>query len=285
VRAAVDKIDKKSIPDVQSRADDRGIPLDKAGVTNVTIPMHITTKSGDKQNVIADISMNVFLPHHYKGTHMSRFVEIINNYHGCCAIDVNELTNILKQTKQKLDSEASFIEIRFPFFREKVAPVSKKKSFMDYKCRIDAELNEQLDIILEVKVPVATVCPCSKEISKYGAHNQRSDVTVRVRFEGKIFIEDIIDAVERSASIDLYTLLKREDEKYVTEKGYENPKFAEDLVRDIALELRKNKQITWYSISVENLESIHNHNAYAYVEQHDCSKPPPQRKLICFNRI
>ncbi|MEO6693840.1 MAG: GTP cyclohydrolase FolE2, partial [Ignavibacteria bacterium] len=217
------------------------------------------------QHTIATIEMTVDLPKEFKGTHMSRFIEILQCKNR--EIHIDSIDTILIEMQKKLNASASHIEVKFPYFKEKNAPVTGKASLMDYGVKFHAVRNkDKKDFILTVNVPVTTLCPCSKNISKYGAHNQRGEVTVSVRFHDTVWIEDLISAVEESASCELYSLLKREDEKFVTERAYENPVFVEDLVRNVVIRLKENKSITWYSVEAENFESIHNHNAYAHIE-------------------
>ncbi|HMQ69767.1 MAG TPA: GTP cyclohydrolase FolE2 [Ignavibacteria bacterium] len=260
--------DKKILPDTQNQKDIREIPIDKVGVKNLKYPIAVKDKSINLQHTIATIAMTVDLPMEFKGTHMSRFVEIIQ-----CKdreIHVDSIDNILVEMQKRLKANASHIEIEFPYFMEKKAPATGKPSLLDYVAKFHAVRNgDKKDFILTVKVPVTTLCPCSKNISKYGAHNQRGEVTVSVRFQDTVWIEDLISIVESSASSELYSLLKREDEKSVTERAYENPVFVEDLVRNVVMKLKKNGNITWYNVEAENFESIHNHNAYAQIESHN----------------
>ncbi len=210
--------------------------------------------------------MYVNLPHHFKGTHMSRFVEVLNDFRG--QINIKTFQTILDKMRQKLRAQSAHMEIEFPYFIKKMAPVSGAKSMMEYRCLFAGENSaDKTDFLVGVVVPVTTLCPCSKEISAFGAHNQRSIVTVKVRFKKFFWIEDLIKIVEDSASGEVYSLLKRVDEKFVTEKAYKNPKFVEDLVRSVAVKLNADANFPWYSIEAENFESIHNHSAYAYVEK------------------
>lgn len=256
---------KSILPDTQNNKDNREIPIKKVGIRNLKYPIVLKDRDEDIQNTIATISMTVDLPKHFKGTHMSRFLEIIENKGK--EIHINSLYKILEEMQKKLNANAAHIEMEFPYFKTKTAPVTKKKSLLDYTVKFHGVMySGKKDFIMTVKVPVTTLCPCSKSISSYGAHNQRGEVTVSVRFKDMIWIEDITSVVEESASSELYALLKREDEKFVTEKAYENPVFVEDLVRNVVVKLRKNKSITWYTVEAENFESIHNHNAYAMIE-------------------
>jgi GTP cyclohydrolase I len=215
---------------------------------------------------VATLGMFVDLPRHFKGTHMSRFIEVLNA-HGE-VIHVENVIDILKSLQQRLDAATSHIEIEFPYFLVKKAPATGKEAVMDYVARFEAAAcGEEVDFVLTVKANVTTLCPCSKAIAAYGAHNQRGEVTVRLRSQGVVWIEEIIEMIEASGSAELYALLKREDEKAVTERAYDNPVFVEDLVRNVALRLKKHPKITWWKVEAENQESIHNHNAYACIEQ------------------
>lgn len=251
--------------DVQNDADFRRIEINKVGVKNLKYPIVLRDKIHNEQHTIASINMYVNLPHHFRGTHMSRFIEILNKYRR--EIDIHNIGNILKEVKERLNAEAAHLEIEFPYFIEKEAPVSKAKSLMEYQCRFIGELNDRVKLLLGVSVPILTVCPCSKEISKHGAHNQRGVITLLLKFKGFLWIEDVIGMVEDCASGSVYSLLKREDEKYVTEKSYENPTFVEDVVRNVATKLNKQENILWYKVEVESYESIHNHDAYACVQK------------------
>lgn len=252
--------------DVQNQRDYRNIDIDKVGVKGIKYPIIVLDRQNGTQHVNADINMYVNLPHRFKGTHMSRFIEILNEYRGM--VNIKTLRNILNQMKARLDARSAHIEIRFPYFIEKQAPVSKAISLMEYQCLFTGESNGQHDdFLVGITVPVTTVCPCSKEISTLGAHNQRSIVTVKLRFMKFFWIEDVIRTIEASASCEVFSLLKRSDEKHVTERAYNNPMFAEDVVRNVAEKLNQDSNFTWYSIESENIESIHNHSAYAYIEK------------------
>jgi GTP cyclohydrolase I len=252
--------------DVQSQKDHRHIDIRKVGIKGIKYPITVLDKSKGTQPVNATINMYVNLPHRFKGTHMSRFVEILNEFRG--QINIRTFHRILERSREKLHAESAHMEIEFPYFIEKTAPVSHAKSLMEYRCTFAGENgSDKTDFLVGVVVPVTTVCPCSKEISVAGAHNQRGMVTVKLRFQKFFWIEDVIRLVEDSASGEVYSLLKRIDEKYVTEKAYENPLFVEDVVRNVALRLNRIDNFTWYSVEAENLESIHNHSAYAYVEK------------------
>lgn len=251
--------------DVQNEPSKRKINIDKVGVKNIRYPITILDKKNKTQQTIANISMMVNLPHSFRGTHMSRFVEILNEHRGM--IDIVNMKDILRRIKSRLNAESAHLEIAFPYFIEKQAPVTKSTGLVEYQCSFITSLNKGFDFLLAIDVPMTTVCPCSKEISRYGAHNQRGRVTLRVRFHGFVWIEDLIEVVESSASSGVYSLLKREDEKYVTEKGYENPMFVEDVVREIAKKLESIPNIHWFAVEAENFESIHNHSAYAFFEK------------------
>jgi len=252
--------------DKQSERDHRELRIDKVGVRGLRFPIQIRDKARSLQNTVATIGMFVDLPKEFKGTHMSRFIEVLNA-HGTI-VHVENITDILYEMQKKLNAASSHIEMEFPFFLEKKAPVSGMSSVMDYTARFDATATgKEIDFVLTVKANVTTLCPCSKAISEYGAHNQRGEVTVQIRSTKSIWIEDLIAIVEASASSELYALLKRQDEKAVTERAYENPVFVEDLVRNVALKLNAHSDVTWYKVEAENYESIHNHNAYACIEK------------------
>jgi GTP cyclohydrolase I len=251
--------------DVQNDRDYRGISLKKVGVKGLRYPIKLKDRNNKFQNTVAMVNMYVELPHYFRGTHMSRFIEVINRHR--MKIDPKHMDVMLEDLKKSLNAEVSHIEFQFPYFLKKESPVSKLESYMSYDCSFFVSKSDILDFVTSVKVPVHSLCPCSKEISDYGAHNQRGFVTISIRNNKMIWIEELIDLAEKSASMPLYSLLKREDEKYVTEHAYDNPKFVEDIVRDIALQLDKRSDILWYKIEVENMESIHNHNAYACTER------------------
>ncbi len=242
----------------------RRIDIDKVGVKDIRYPIVVLDKKSRYQHTVASVNLYVDLPHHFKGTHMSRFIEILNEHRG--EITIKSFPEILTRMKKRFNATTAHLEVEFPYFIEKRAPISRARGLMEYRCRFCGALKDTLDFMLEVRVPVLTLCPCSKEISQYGAHNQRGAVTVGARFRGFVWIEDIVDVVEASASSPVYSLLKRRDEKYVTEHAYENPMFVEDVVRETALNLRRLEEITWARIEAENMESIHNHSAYACLE-------------------
>jgi len=252
--------------DKQNERDFRKLRIDKVGVRGLRFPIQVRDKAHVFQNTIATIGMFVDLPHHFKGTHMSRFIEVLNAHGGI--VHVENINDILLAMQKKLDAATAHMEIEFPYFMSKKSPVSQQDSLMDYMARFDASLRgKEKDFVLTVKANVTTLCPCSKAIAKYGAHNQRGEVSVQIRSREIVWIEDLIGMIESSASSELYALLKRQDEKAVTERAYENPVFVEDLVRNVALKLNADSRVTWYKVEAENFESIHNHNAYACIEK------------------
>lgn len=252
--------------DKQSERDYRELRIDKVGVRDLRFPIQVRDKAHALQNTIATIGMYVDLPKEFKGTHMSRFIEVLHA-HGS-VVHVENITDILYAMQARLKAATAHLEMEFPFFLVKKAPVSGQESVMDYTARFDATAcGREIDFVLTVKAAVTTLCPCSKAIARYGAHNQRGMVTVQIRSRRAIWIEDLIAMVESSASSELYSLLKRQDEKAVTERAYENPVFVEDLVRNVALKLNAHPDVTWYKVEAENFESIHNHNAYACIEK------------------
>ena len=253
--------------DVQSQKDHRNIDIDKVGVKNIRYPITVRDKENGTQQTVASINMYVNLPHDHKGTHMSRFIEVLSEYRR--QISLENFSRILDELKNRLNAESAHMEITFPYFITKKAPISGAEGLMEYVCTFTGSVNHSRgrDLAIELRIPIATVCPCSKEISEYGAHNQRGEVRVSLRFKKFVWIEDIIRLVEESTSCEVFSVLKRNDEKFVTEKGYENPMFVEDVVREIALKLEADPNITWFAIDTENFESIHNHSAYAYIER------------------
>jgi GTP cyclohydrolase I len=255
------------IADVQSSADTRRIAINRVGIKDIRHPVRVKDRSEGEQHTIATFNMYVFLPHNFKGTHMSRFVQILNKHER--EITVESFKDMLVEMAERLESEAGHIEMSFPFFVNKKAPVTGVKSLMDYQVTLIGEIKNGVPaMFIKVVVPVTSLCPCSKEISDYGAHNQRSHVTVSVRTRDFVWIEELIELVEKEASCELFGLLKRPDEKYVTERAYNNPKFVEDMVRDVARRLNDDDRIGAYVVESENFESIHNHSAYALIE-HD----------------
>ncbi|MGA8053893.1 MAG: GTP cyclohydrolase FolE2 [Burkholderiales bacterium] len=255
-----------SMPDVQGAADTRHLAIDKVGIKAIRHPVRIAERGGGVQHTIATFNMYVGLPHHFKGTHMSRFVEILNAHER--EISVDTFRKMLAEMVARLEAETGTIELTFPYFVNKTAPVSGVQSLMDYEVTFVGEIaRARQTFTMKVVVPVTSLCPCSKKISDYGAHNQRSHVTIAARTRGFVWIEEIVDYAERNASSELFGLLKRPDEKYVTERAYDNPKFVEDMVRDVAAALNRDERIEWYSVESENFESIHNHSAYALIER------------------
>ncbi len=258
------------IEDVQNRPDPRGIAINKVGVRNLRYPIVILDRAHEKQATVAKVSLSVNLPHHFKGAHMSRFVEILNEHHG--DMTMWSLPDILHKLKERLDAESAHVELSFPYFMERSAPVSGAVALMDYQCAFIGETENGADeFILRVTVPVTSLCPCSKEISDYGAHNQRGEVTMEVKGEkaGRpemIWIEELVEIAEQSASAPVYALLKRPDERHVTMQAYDNPVFVEDMVRNVAQRLMQDPRAARFKVTAENFESIHNHNAFASVE-------------------
>lgn len=254
--------------DIQNEQDTRKVPLKKVGVKGVKYPVTVLDKENKTQSTTAIVNLFVNLPHHFKGTHMSRFIEIFHKHHK--NISMNHFLDMLEEIRTKLDAQESFGEMRFPFFMEKAAPVSGEKAIMSYICTYEGKVSQnEKQFYISVEVPVTTVCPCSKAISEYGAHNQRGTVRIKLLYSDFFWLEDMITMVENCASNGLYSLLKRKDEKYVTEHAYENPRFVEDVVREVYLGLKNfkiEKPFKWFSVECENEESIHNHNAYAYTE-------------------
>ncbi len=257
----------RQLRDLQNESDHRNLEVNKVGVKGLSYPIVVQDRANRTQHTVASIQMSVLLPHSFRGTHMSRFIEILNHYRGYISAD--NLQEILTEMRRRLNADIAHMELEFPYFIEKRAPLSKAKGLQKYLCRFIASEGpdpEDSDFILAVDVPVTTLCPCSKEISEAGAHNQRSVVSIQVRYKKFIWIEDLITMAEESASSGLYPLLKRRDEKYVTEQAYQNPRFVEDVVREVAQSLEKTEAVTWYRVEAENFESIHNHNAYALIE-------------------
>ncbi|MGD2083974.1 MAG: GTP cyclohydrolase FolE2 [Chromatiales bacterium] len=260
------------IEDVQSRADTRRIAINKVGIKEIRHPVRVRDRSDGEQHTVASFNMYVNLPHNFKGTHMSRFVEILNSHEK--EITVESFKDMLTEMAERLEADSGHIEMAFPYFVSKTAPVSGVKSLMDYDVTLVGEVHHGEPIMfIKVVVPVTSLCPCSKKISDRGAHNQRSHVTVQVRTEGFVWIEEVIELVETQASCELYGLLKRPDEKHVTERAYDNPKFVEDVVRDVAVQLNRDDRFSAYVVESENFESIHNHSAYAMIERDKTREP------------
>ncbi|MEM6734361.1 MAG: GTP cyclohydrolase FolE2 [Myxococcota bacterium] len=253
------------LADIQNTQDERNIRIDKVGVKEIRYPIQVADRSNGPQSTVGTVNMYVDLPHHFKGTHMSRFLEVLNHHHG--AISVENISEILNAMLERLKAETAHFSVDFTYFMTKAAPVTGKTGLMGYECGFEASAGGKSDFILTVEVPVTTLCPCSKEISERGAHNQRGNVRVRVRFDALLWIEEIVEKVEESASCALYPVLKRPDEKWVTERAYDNPRFVEDMVREVTLRLESDERVRWFEVHVENFESIHAHNAYAYVER------------------
>tara|TARA_Y100000741_G_scaffold83410_1_gene61283 strand:+ start:2055 stop:2870 length:816 start_codon:yes stop_codon:yes gene_type:complete len=265
-KKTIKAINKNNLPDTQGLEDTRNLPINKVGIKDILHPMIIKQRSGDNQTTVASFNMYVNLPHNLKGTHMSRFVHILNNHDE--HITVETFKSMINEMLVLLEAESGHVEMTFPYFINKTAPESKVKSLLDYTVTFIGEVKDGIsNLKVKVLVPVTSLCPCSKKISAYGAHNQRSHVTVTVSIKDFIWIEEIIDIVEKEASSELYALLKRPDEKHVTELAYDNPKFVEDMVRDIAAHFADDDRVTEYVVESENFESIHNHSAYAQIHQ------------------
>ena len=254
------------LPDTQNTKDIRNIVINQVGIKDILHPIKFVNRDNESHPTVANFTMTVRLPENVKGTHMSRFIEILND--GECSFGIDTFMNLVQRVADKLDSSDAQIIVDFPFFRNKKAPSSGVESLLDYKVALTGTVvNGEPELTLKVVVPVTSLCPCSKSISKYGAHNQRSHITIGAKAaKGEtIFLEDLIDLAEEKASSELYAILKRDDEKVVTERAYENPAFVEDIVRDIAVELNANKKVNFYCLESENFESIHNHSAYALI--------------------
>jgi GTP cyclohydrolase I len=252
------------MPDVQSAEDLRNVAIDRVGVKNVTYPIRLRTPDGGEQTTVASINMYVSLPHYQKGTHMSRFLEVLNEQTSE-PVTPDRIPHITRAICKRLNAETAHFEASFTYFIKKLAPVTKQPGLMDYKVTFECTANGTEDFVMGVTAPATSLCPCSKEISEYGAHNQRCAIEAKVRFTGNMWIEELVEMLEAAASCPVYAVLKRPDEKFVTEKAFENPKFVEDIVRDLAVGLEANERISWYSINSENFESIHSHNAYAQI--------------------
>lgn len=253
------------VEDVQARADTRHLPINRVGIKDIRHPVRVKDRSAGEQHTIATFNMYVSLPHNFKGTHMSRFVEIL---HAEREISVESFRHMLESMAERLEADAGHIEMSFPYFIMKRAPVSGVESLMDYRASLIGERHDGVtDLWVRVVVPVTSLCPCSKRISDYGAHNQRSHVTITAQLLDHMWIEELIEIAEQEASCELYGILKRPDEKHVTERAYDNPKFVEDMVRDVATRLNAEKRIVAYVVESENFESIHNHSAYALIER------------------
>lgn len=255
--------------DIQSMPDERQFEIEQTGISDIRYPIVVLDRRREKQNTIASVSMSVGLPHHLKGTHMSRFIEILHEGRG--ELTMRTLPVLLREVKRKLEAESARIEARFPYFIEKAAPVSGAKSLMDYECTFTGETKGgAMDFVLAVRVPVTSLCPCSKAISDYGAHNQRGFIDIELRsIEGTngepalIWIEELVEVGEQSASAPIYPLLKRPDERHVTMQAFDNPVFVEDMVRNVGIRLRADERVAWFKVKARNEESIHNHSAFA----------------------
>lgn len=265
-----------TIADVQGSADLRQIPINKVGIKDIYHPVRIQERAGGEQHTVAVFNMFVDLPHNFKGTHMSRFVEILNNHER--EVSVKSFRDMMTELTDRLDAASGHIEMTFPYFINKKAPVSGVQSLMDYKASLIGERKGGESVIwAKVVVPVTSLCPCSKKISDYGAHNQRSHVTICVKVDGFVWLEELIELAEEEASCEVFGILKRPDEKWVTERAYDNPKFVEDLVRDIAVRLNADDRILAYTVESENFESIHNHSAYAMIQRDKIKDGPLPR--------
>lgn len=264
---ASDPMPSDHIADVQSSQDTRNIAIDKVGIKDIRHPVRIQDRSGKDQHTVATFNMYVELPHHFKGTHMSRFVDILNSHES--EISTQSFRDMLAEMGERLEAQTAYIEMNFPFFIRKTAPASGVKSLMDYDVTLIGQIRDG-EICTQTRVVVAatSLCPCSKKISDYGAHNQRSHITITAKASGPLWVEELIDIAEAEASCEVYSLLKRPDEKVITERAYDNPKFVEDLVRDVAARLNDLDKVIAYTVEAENFESIHNHSAYALVS-HD----------------
>jgi len=262
-----------TLEDIQNNPAEKKIAIDQVGVTDLRYPIVILDRQNEKQQTVAHMTASVSLPQHFKGTHMSRFIEVLNQHRG--EVTMRTLPEILNHLKVRLEAESARLELQFPYFLERSAPVSQAKGIVDYDCWFVGEVSgNTCDFIFKVRVPVATLCPCSKAISDYGAHNQRGHIDISVRTgrtkSGEmdfVWIEELIDIAEKSASGPVYSLLKREDERHVTMHAFDNPAFVEDMVRNVAASLLEEPRVVWFQVRAENHESIHNHNAFAFIER------------------
>ncbi len=257
--------DAQKLTDVQAAADFRRVAIDKVGVRDVIYPIRLRTPDGGEQHTVATVNMYVSLPHHQKGTHMSRFLEVLNEH--AQEIDPTDVMAICHDIKERLNAADAHLELEFDYFVNKKAPVTGLKGLMAFRVRFECTSNASDDFVLGVKVPATSLCPCSKAISAYGAHNQRCMIEARVRIRKMLWIEELVELCESAASAPVYPVLKRPDEKFVTEEAYDSPKFVEDIVRDLAVRLDDDPRVHWYQINSENFESIHSHNAYACIEK------------------
>ncbi len=257
-----------AMPDVQASEDRRNVAIDKVGVTHITYPIALHRQGSDEMvNTVARVNMTVGLPHYQKGTHMSRFLEVLNKHHD--SIRSDQIMDICHDMREHLDAEEAHLALTFPYFIRKKAPVTGQEGILDIEVTFECVSNTRDIFIMGLKVPATSLCPCSKEISAYGAHNQRCEIEVKARFAkgGMMWIEELFEIVEAAASAPVFSVLKRPDEKWVTEVAYDNPKFVEDIVRDLAVSLDEEDRIVWYQVHSTNFESIHNHNAYAFIER------------------
>lgn len=258
--------------DIQNQKDDRRIPIDQVGVSNLRYPIIVLDREHETQHTVANLTLSVNLPHHFKGTHMSRFIEVLNEHRG--EITMRTVPAILHKIKNRLEAESAHMDVEFPYFLERSAPQSEARGLVDYECFFKGTSNQEHDdFVLGIRVPVTTLCPCSKAISDYGAHNQRGYITIEVRTSPSgvgeptiIWIEELIEVAESSASAPVYALLKRSDERHVTMQAYDHPVFVEDIVRSAAAKLQKDSRVSWFRVHALNHESIHSHNAFAQLE-------------------
>lgn len=255
--------------DIQNSSDSRGIPIDSVGVSELVYPITVLDRDNGKQQTVGTFSMSVNLPHHFKGTHMSRFIEVLNGYDSIFTGTM--MPSLLAELLKKFDAESASVEVTFPYFITKTAPITKFSGMMNYECTFKAEINPEVyDFVLTVAVPVTSLCPCSKEISDNGAHNQRGTITIDIRFTDHmniVWIEELVEIAENSASAPVYSALKRPDEKHLTEQAYNNPVFVEDMVRNVTQLLKQDDRISWFRVEARNQESIHNHSAFAVIEK------------------
>ncbi len=262
-----------TMPDVQSSGDTRNVAIDKVGVKNIRHPLTLRTRDGGEQTTVAEIDMYVALPHHQKGTHMSRFMEILSEHTD--PLTPEEFPGIAQEIRKRLNADEAHLTMRFPYFTKKAAPVTGTTGLIDHLAEIEVSSTEAGDVTsLMVKIAATSLCPCSKEISMYGAHNQRCEIAAKVWFDEFVWIEELVDMLEAAASCSVYPILKRADEKFVTEAAYDNPKFVEDSIRDLAVIMDNDGRITKYEIMSENFESIHNHNAYAEIRRDKATEAP-----------
>jgi len=255
-----------AMDDVQGRADSRQIPINKVGIKDIFHPVRVKDRSTGEQHTVANFNMYVALPHNFKGAHMSRFVEVLHQHER--EISVESFRQMLADMTRRLDATSGHIEMSFPYFVMKAAPVSGVASLMNYEASLIGEIHDgREEMWMQVVVPVTSLCPCSKRISERGAHNQRSHITIKAKVSDHLWLEELIDIAEQEASSELFGILKRPDEKHVTERAYDNPKFVEDIVRDVAVRLNTEPRVRAYVVEAENFESIHNHSAYALIEK------------------